>query len=143
MVLPEAAALREAPFLLAPLGKEQLEDVIVRPARAAGIAFAPDVVRRLVDDTGSGEALPLLAFTLARLVDGLVAGDRVDLPRYLGIGGVHGALASQTSVALGNLARAGYPEAAVMTALMRFVSLDENGRPTQSARFFVKVFSTR
>jgi hypothetical protein len=45
--------------------------VIKGPARLAGMEVDPDLVARLVADTGSGDALPLLAYTLAELADGV------------------------------------------------------------------------
>ncbi|MGH3806233.1 MAG: hypothetical protein ACRDRU_06285 [Pseudonocardiaceae bacterium] len=44
---------------------------------------------RLVADTNSGEALPLLAFTLAQLADGVGRGERLSQQRYDQLGRVH------------------------------------------------------
>jgi energy-coupling factor transporter ATP-binding protein EcfA2 len=52
-------------YTLRPLRREALPAVIRGPARRAGIGVDEDLVARLVADTDSGEALPLLAFTLA------------------------------------------------------------------------------
>lgn len=127
MAFPEAAPLRERPFLLAPLERAALETVITGPAKAAHIVFDPDVISAAVDDTGSGTALPLLAFTLSRLADGRTRITRAD---YDSLGGVRGALESQAEAALANLRRTGHAEADVLQTLMRFVSLDDAGRPT-------------
>jgi hypothetical protein len=74
--------------------------VIQGPARLAGIAVAEDLVARVVADTDSGEALPLLAFTLAQLADGLTRGDHLSRARYDQLGGVQGALTRQADAAL-------------------------------------------
>jgi hypothetical protein len=132
---PEGRLLRERPFLLAPLDAEHLEDVIAKPARKAQIAFEPILVRRLVADTGSGGALPLLAFTLARLADGLGPGDRVDLARYEAIGGVRRSVEIQAETALTTAqAAAACTDAEVLATLMAFVTLDEAGRPARRRR---------
>ena len=50
--------------------------MIEGPARLAGIDVDEDLVARLVADTDSGEALPLLAYTLSQLADGVQRGGR-------------------------------------------------------------------
>ena len=50
--------------------------------RAHGIEVAEDPVARSVADTDSGEALPLLAFTLAQLADGVGPGGQLSGARY-------------------------------------------------------------
>ncbi|MGH8923010.1 MAG: TIR domain-containing protein, partial [Actinomycetes bacterium] len=72
---PELAVLpppRTMP--LRPLHREALRTVIEGPAQQAGIGVDADLMTRLVADTDSGEALPLLAFTLAQLADGIPRG---------------------------------------------------------------------
>ena len=56
-------------FVLPPLGRDMLTSVIEGPARVAGLRLEPELVPRLVHDTGSGDALPLLAFTLRQLLE--------------------------------------------------------------------------
>jgi hypothetical protein len=132
---PSAAPLRERPFALGPLGEQFLEDVIIRPARKADITFDPELARRLVQDTGTGEALPLLAFTLSRLVDGVQAGGRVGLDRYEQTGGVQGAVKAQSEAALSRATRtAGCNDDEAMATLIGFVTLDDDGRPTRRRR---------
>jgi WD40 repeat protein len=129
---PEGQVLRERPFLLAPMDTEHLEDVIAKPAQKAHIGFDPLLVRRLVADTGSGEALPLLAFTLARLVDGLGPGDRVDLARYEAIGGVRRSVEIQAETALSRAqTMTACTDAEALATLMAFVTLDAAGRPAR------------
>ena len=80
---PVLAALpppRTAP--LRPLHRDALRAVIEEPARLAGIGIDVDLVTRLVADTDSGEALPLLAFTLAQLAEGIARGGRLSRGRY-------------------------------------------------------------
>ena len=52
-----------------PLSRTDLAEVISEPARRSHLTLEDGLVQRLVDDTGSGDALPLLAFTLARMAD--------------------------------------------------------------------------
>ena len=62
-------AMSVAPTVLhvPPLSRTDLAEVISEPARRSHLTLEDGLVQRLVDDTGSGDALPLLAFTLARL----------------------------------------------------------------------------
>jgi DNA polymerase III delta subunit len=83
-----------------PLNADALRVVIEKPAKVAGLSFEDDPVVQLVADTGSGDALPLLAFTLEQLADGVRRGGKLTHQRYDGIGGVHGALQRQADAAL-------------------------------------------
>jgi WD40 repeat protein len=128
----ELSGLPLQTFALRPLDREMLSVVIEEPARMAGIGIEPGLVARLVADTGSGDALPLLAFTLAHLADGVGRGGVMSMRRYEALGGVRGALLRQADAALG-AARAASGRAAydVITGLLRLVAVDENGSPTR------------
>ena len=83
-------------FVLPPLARDMLPTVVEGPARVAGLRLEPELVPRLVHDTGSGEALPLLAFMLQQLAEGLNRGGTLTLARYTALGGVQGAAAATT-----------------------------------------------
>ena len=117
---------------LEPLRREALRGVIEGPARFAGIDVDEDLVTRLVDDTDSGEALPLLAYTLAQLADGVERGGRLLTSRYEQLGGVQGALARQADAALADATTvSGRDPDQVIKELLRLVTVDEQGRPTR------------
>jgi WD40 repeat protein len=61
--------LRYEHVSLAPLATERIDEVILGPARVAGLKVEPALVQRAVRDAGSGDSLPLLAFTLRELHD--------------------------------------------------------------------------
>ncbi|MGB8202193.1 MAG: TIR domain-containing protein, partial [Pseudonocardiaceae bacterium] len=90
--LPALAGVPIEAYVLAPLDREMLREVIERPAKVAKLRLEDGLAAALVADTDSGEALPLLAFTLRQLADGLPAGGAVTLTRYNDLGGVRGAL---------------------------------------------------
>jgi WD40 repeat protein/energy-coupling factor transporter ATP-binding protein EcfA2 len=124
--------LSDRPRILWPLSRDGLTTVIKGPAQLAGITVADDLVTRLVADTDSGEALPLLAFTLAELADGVGRGGQLSQDRYVRLGGVRGALTRQAEAALAEAARAsGRREDEIIAALLRLVTVDEQGRPTR------------
>jgi hypothetical protein len=96
---PDLASLPTRVHALRPLRREALRVVIEGPARLAGIEVDEDLVAQLVADTDSGEALPLLAYTLVQLADGVGRGGRLLASRYAQLGGVHGALGRQADAA--------------------------------------------
>jgi hypothetical protein len=112
-------------FMLRPLARSALPAVIEGPARLAGIGVDDDLVSRLVADADTGEALPLLAFTLAQLADGVGRGDRLSAARYDQLGGVQGALIGQADAALADaLAASGHSRDQVIGGLLRLVTVD-------------------
>jgi WD40 repeat protein len=128
----DLAVLPSHPYVLRPLHREALRTVIESPAELAGIGVDEDLVARLIDDTGSGEALPLLAFTLARLADGVARGGQLSQKRYDELRGVQGALTRQADTALAEAtAVSGRHRTEVVAGLLRLVTVDEQGRPTR------------
>ena len=129
---PDLAGLPTRVHALRPLRREALRAVIEGPARLAGIEVDEELVARLVADTDSGEALPLLAYTLAQLADGVGRGGRLLASRYEQLGGVQGALARQADAALADAtAASGRDRDQVVKELLRLVTVDEQGRPTR------------
>jgi WD40 repeat protein len=118
-------------FMVPLLRHDALPAVIEGPARLAGIGVERQLVDRLVADTGTGEALPLLAFTLSELATGISRGDHLSIRRYEELGGVSGALQRQADAALETACSAtGRHRHAVIAGLLRLVSVDERGNPT-------------
>ncbi|MCA1672499.1 MAG: toll/interleukin-1 receptor domain-containing protein, partial [Actinobacteria bacterium] len=117
---------------LQPLGREGLRAVIEQPARVAGIGIDPALVDQLVEDTDTGEALPLLAFTLAQLAEGITRGGQLSATHYTDLDGVPGALTRQADAALTDATRAtGRDQQEILAGLLRLVTVDEQGRPTR------------
>ncbi|MGH3832200.1 MAG: TIR domain-containing protein [Pseudonocardiaceae bacterium] len=129
---PALASLPRTIYSLPPLGREALRLVIEGPARLAGIGVEDQLVARLVDDTGGGEALPLLAFTLAQLADGVSRGGRLSAGHYNQLGGVSDALIGQADAAVKDATAArGRSLDEVIDGLLWLVTVDERGRPTR------------
>ena len=115
-----------------PLESEALRTVIEEPAKVAGLTLEEDLASTLVADTGSGGALPLLAFTLEQLAQGESRGGRLTHQRYIEIGGVQGALHRQADAAMQEAcSNTGVTREQVISSLLRLVTIDEQGRPTK------------
>jgi WD40 repeat protein len=128
---PTLAEVEVQPVTVRPLDSAALVEVIVKPARVARIGVDDILARRMVADTGAGEALPLLAFTLEQLAADLGPGGRLSAERYDRLGGVSGALAIQADKALEAARKlSGRSEREVLSGLLRLVTVDEAGRPT-------------
>ncbi|GGM71110.1 TIR domain-containing protein [Dactylosporangium sucinum] len=129
---PDLAGIPLRPYAMRPLSSDALESVITGPARVAGITVEEELVRRLVADTRTGEALPLLAYTLQQLSEGVQRGGQLSTRRYDELGGVTGALTGQADAALAAAcARTGRSASAVTADLLRLVTVDDHGRPTR------------
>ncbi|MGH3822282.1 MAG: TIR domain-containing protein, partial [Pseudonocardiaceae bacterium] len=127
-----AELLSDRPYILRPLPRDGLATVIQRPARLAGITVTEDLVTQLVADTDSGEALPLLAFTLAELAKGVRRGGQLSSEHYVQLGEVQGALTRQADAALAEALRvADRSRDEVIAGLLRLVTVDEQGRSSR------------
>ncbi|MFG1805203.1 AAA family ATPase [Streptomyces sp. NPDC049040] len=123
------AGLLRHPMAVGVLSRAELLQTIERPAEMAGLAFAPGLVARMVEDTGGGDALPLLAYTLQELFLRVGPGGTVTEDAYRQLGGVAGALSDRADRITGEL-RAADPDAPVFSALLKFVGV-EHGEATR------------
>jgi Novel STAND NTPase 1/TIR domain/WD domain, G-beta repeat len=129
---PNVADLNVRPVAVRALDQAALAAVVVGPARVAGIDVDDTLVARMVADTGTGEALPLLAFALEQLAVDVGRGGWLSQQRYDQIGGVAGALSSHADAALVDARRrSGRGAGDVVAGLLRLVTVDETGRPTR------------
>ncbi|MGH3720885.1 MAG: hypothetical protein ACRDRI_18960 [Pseudonocardiaceae bacterium] len=127
--LPTLAGVPIEAYVLAPLDREALREVIERPAKVARLRLDDGLASQLVADTDSGEALPLLAFVLRQLADGVPVGGTLALSRYHDLRGVQGALTRHADTAFTDAVRvSGLTEREVLAGLTRLVTVDETGR---------------
>ncbi|NGY57369.1 toll/interleukin-1 receptor domain-containing protein [Lentzea sp. NEAU-D13] len=130
--LPELAGVHIGSYVLAPLAREVLNIVITGPAKVAGLKVHPELVAQLVEDTASGEALPLLAFTLQHLAMNVPRGGTLSSERYEHLGGVHGALAQHADDVLdGAVSETGLGKEELLSRLAMLAALDHTGLPTR------------
>ena len=127
-----AGRLRESQFPLPPLGRASLSRVVTGPAGKARLELSEELVAQLVEDTGSGDALPLLAYVLRLLTEHAQPGDRFGIEDYTRIGGVQGALRQQADAALERAVTAtGRTPAEILDAFVELVTVDGSGRPSR------------
>src|SRR5262249_14100698 len=128
--LPVLGPVIRAPFVVGPLSRSRLAEVIEGPAQRVGLAFAPGLVGRLGNDGAcrggdEADALPLLALTLREMYDLLAGGDRATFTAedYEQAGRIEGAITRRTLAAETALPPGSDP--ALDRLLPRFVALSE------------------
>lgn len=127
-----SAALLARPETVGPLSRERLIEVIEAPARRAGLTLEPGLAGQMVADTGAGDALPLLAYTLRQLYDRAVDANttKISAFSYADLGGVRGALERQANLALLELEVRHGPQASerALHLLARLATLGADGQ---------------
>jgi energy-coupling factor transporter ATP-binding protein EcfA2 len=128
----ELAEFIYEPFVLTRLPRSRLASAIAGPAEIAGIDLGPGLVERIVEDTGSGDALPLMAFTMERLYQRLTRrkSQQLNEADYRALGGVNGALEQRASGIREKLDRTGL-KSRVMRTLLKLVGFDSGNVPTR------------
>ncbi|MFL6125013.1 AAA family ATPase [Actinophytocola sp.] len=126
----EFGRLFARPITIGALEQQSLFDIIERPAKAAGVTFQPaGLPHVMVKDTGSGTALPLLAYTLQKLYAQANNDKVITEQDYNRIGGVPGALIQQADKVTAELI-ADNPDSPILPTLLRFATVNE-GEPTK------------
>src|SRR5262249_39357217 len=130
---PDLAGLPVDTYALRPLTTPALRTIIEEPAMVSGLRIDEDLVDALVADTGSGQALPLLAFTLAELARDANRRDPLSQQRSQQLGGVTGALTRQADATLAAAqAATGRSRQQVIADLVDcLVYIDHDDRPSR------------
>jgi WD40 repeat protein/energy-coupling factor transporter ATP-binding protein EcfA2 len=129
---PERSGLAEVSddfLVVEPLSPDRLPEVIEGPAALADLRFAPGLVQRMVQDTDTGDGLPLLAYTLRALYQKVGPRGTVRIDDYEAVGGVVGALQRRADQVLAELERRDRRDVLLPT-LMRLVTIEGSGEPT-------------
>ncbi|KPI25794.1 WD-40 repeat-containing protein [Actinobacteria bacterium OV320] len=117
------AELLQHPVAIGTLGRAQLAEVVERPGALVDLRFEPGVVDAIVSETGTDDALPLLAYLLQELYFASGPGGTVTEELYRRLGGVPGALARQADNTVTGLG-AGVGIDFVLRVLLRFVTVE-------------------
>ena len=138
--LPEAVSATQ--FLVPALTRDQTGDVIREPIAHAGGAIEPDLVERLLNDSGNEiDALPVLQHCLLRLWETAPPepeGRRVTLGLYNAVGRIGGALSQHANEVMATI-----PESigAVERVFRALSERDKEGRATRRARSFAQLLA--
>lgn len=115
------------------MSRAQLVEVVERPGALVSLGFEPGVVDSIVSETGTDDALPLLAYLLQELYFASGPGGTVTEELYRRLGGVPGALARQADNTVTELG-AGVGIDAVLRVLLRFVTVEGRRWPAVMCR---------
>ncbi|MDH6108829.1 energy-coupling factor transporter ATP-binding protein EcfA2 [Kitasatospora sp. MAP12-15] len=129
-----AALLQRAQLVVEPMTEAQLHEVIVEPARSAGLALESGLVELLLRDTArEPAALPLLSHTLHTIVELARRSDppaaEIGVAHYRAAGGVHGAIATTAELAYQSLTVA--QRQAARRLFLRLVRTDDSTADTR------------
>lgn len=123
LLADEHPELFGAPMALGTVGRAALVTIIEEPARLAGMSFEDGLVAQIAEETGTADALPLLAYVLQELYLTAGSGGLATHRSYEALGGVAGALARQADVVFAEL-RERYDSEVILATLLRLVSMD-------------------
>ncbi|MFH8636033.1 nSTAND1 domain-containing NTPase [Streptomyces goshikiensis] len=116
------AEIVQHPTVIGAISRGQLAQVVERPGALVDLSFEQGVVDTIVEETGTDDALPLLAYLLQELYFASGPGGTVTQDLYRRLGGVAGALSRQadhTVTGLGPVYEIGF----VLRVLLRFVTV--------------------
>ena len=120
------------PVPLGPMDQAGFRQVIEGPARRVGLRLEPGLSDALVGDTATGDALPLLAFTLQELWEGRVAGAGLTLKQYEDFGRLAGAVQRKADEVLASSGAADGEIAALQEAFVgHLIRLTSDGQATK------------
>lgn len=101
---PQWRELTFRDLTLGPMKPEEFAKVISKPAKISGITLEEGLVEKMVRDTGTADALPLLAFTLNRLWRDFGRDGRITMAEYEDrIGGLEGSIRQEAKGVLASL----------------------------------------
>lgn len=117
------AGLFRLPLALGALTDAEMRSAITGPAELGGLDFAPGLVDRILSDTATADALPLLAYLLQELYLAAGPSRHATFEHYQRLGGVAGSLSRQATETVDRL---GGPDAAprILRILLGFVAID-------------------
>jgi len=118
------------PIRVPVMQRNEMRQAIIEPATMVGIDFDDGLVEQILDETGGGQALPLLAYNLWNLAEMAGSDRRISRRLYGQSGGVRATLREQADDAIAQLARTGIVPDQVLGALLRLVSVIPGHAPS-------------
>ncbi|MBG0814848.1 AAA family ATPase [Planomonospora sp. ID82291] len=115
--------LFENPAAIGAISRLELAQAVEEPGRLAGMGFAPGLVDLVVQEAGTSDALPLLAYLLQELYDSVGSGRTATITHYRSLGGVGGAMARQADQVVVEF-HGEIGIGAVLSVLLKFVTVE-------------------
>ncbi|MGR9088228.1 MAG: nSTAND1 domain-containing NTPase, partial [Gammaproteobacteria bacterium] len=113
---------------LGPLSRAGFEKVIEEPAKLVGLELEPGLVRTMLEATETGDALPLLAFTLGELWERHGGDGRLTVSEYRELGGLEGSVALAAEAVLNAEATTEEQRENLKNAFIPLVRMDHQKR---------------
>ena len=116
-------------FPIGPIPLDRLQEVIEGPARLAGIELEPRLTNAMIADTGSEDALPLLAFALRELYE--VSPDKGCLTHdnyRIQVGGIAGAVTRRADAVLDGAGLSPEQLRDLRTAFVSLAQINDEGQ---------------
>lgn len=124
-----AQQIQDNMIAVTPMGREELRQAIVEPARQAGLDVEPELVQEMLTDVeGSPGSLPLLQYTLTELWKHATH-NRLDLKTYSQLGGVMGTLQKRATAVYEQ-----FPDEQKPVVKHLFLALTQLGEGTEDTR---------
>jgi hypothetical protein len=124
---PELTGLPFETIPLGPMPPTHFSQVIEKPGARVALSFEDGLIVRMVHETNSEHALPLLAFTLRALYDRCAASKRFLIKDYEAVGGIQGAVAEAAN-RLASQPRFAAVQRELRVAFLKMVQLNEKGQ---------------
>jgi WD40 repeat protein len=130
---PVARGLVFESLPISSMSVDQLVKIIEGPADKAGIHMEPSLAIRMVKDTETEDALPLLAFTLRKLYERYRAERLFTIAQYFELGGIASSVAEAAEAAYVGARLSKQKAADLRNAFIRMVRISDAGRHTRKA----------
>ena len=115
---------------LGPMRVDSMRSVITMPARLAAIEIEDGLVDRLIADTATPDALPLLSFTLWVMCRDRGEDERLEVAAYEKLGGLQGTITREADAVLAAAARE-QKQDDLRRALLQMARLGDDGNYTR------------
>jgi WD40 repeat protein len=115
-------------LMLAPMAAEQMAEAIARPAERAGIEIAAKLVRRILAEAGTDDALPLLSFALRMTFERRADPFRLTADDYERVGGLRGAVEKRLREILSVQPLSPEDERRLRNCFLQMVRINEEGQ---------------
>jgi WD40 repeat protein len=116
-------------IVLSPLSIEGLTQAIEQPAELAGIDLGRGLVQAILNEANTGDALPLVAFTLRQLYEDYADDSLITVEEFREqLGGLSGSVAKVASAVLTSQSLSGEDEEQLRRAFLAMVRINETGQ---------------